>query len=262
MSWGPTEGQQTKFCLCKFMQSKHMFRSGSFHGSRAALRFFRVDSSLLRILGGSSILSANGLVPDAKTVKFRKAPTSWPTQAMDQIAGATNTSLHHLPDELLRRIFLLAHQNQIVVIILDHHSTNTPQRMVTYSLPPCLSVYLHVSKRIAGLAKHVPNRLLRIHSTRVLQTPDKTVRLLRTIRCPVQIMDFSEALQGADWSATVDFLSHFPYPEQVQTLRIIHHTHSRCSGGPVSQCPLLQNLIDIVEQRMLHCNLLVKSERM
>ena len=23
MSWGPTEGQQTKFCLCKFMQSKH-----------------------------------------------------------------------------------------------------------------------------------------------------------------------------------------------------------------------------------------------
>ena len=23
MSWGPTEGQQTKFCVCKFIQSKY-----------------------------------------------------------------------------------------------------------------------------------------------------------------------------------------------------------------------------------------------
>lgn len=179
---------------------------------------------------------------------------------MHQTADRTNTSLIHLPDELLLRILILAHQGQIVAITTDPG--------VTYSLPPCLSTYLQVSKRLAGLAKQVPIRLLHVHSSRRTQMPERTVKLLCSICCPVQIMDFSESLSGvADWSAISVFLSNLPHAEQVQTIRIIcppktsYHLDRHQGDIAISQSWPPQNLINIVKLRMPQCKVQVSSRR-
>lgn len=182
------------------------------------------------------------------------SPEQMPSPTQHQTADRTNTSLSHLPDELLLRILMLAHQGQIVAITADP--------VVTYSLPPCLSTYLQVSKRLARLAKHVPIRLLHVHSVRGPQMPERTVRLLCSIRCPVQIMDFSEALSGdADWTAISVFLSNLPQSEQVQTIRIICITKRDRHEGPITQCRPLQNLINIVKLQMPQCKVQVNPRR-
>ena len=158
------------------------------------------------------------------------------------------TSFSDLPDDVLHRILLMAYRNQIVI------STGC---RVAYSQPPCL----RVSKQVAKVAKLIPIRLLRV----VLGYRDetKTVRLLRSIRCPVQILDFSEVLPGGvgDWTSMLDFVTQCAHPEQVQTVRMIHSSKRGCPRSSNCSCSHLQDIISKVKERMPQCELVVSSYR-
>lgn len=161
-----------------------------------------------------------------------------------------------LPDQIVLRILSLAFQNQIVTFFpKDRFSTG-----VACSLPPCPLT----SKQIARVAKHVPIRLLsvQLEQERSLQI----VRLLHSLRCPIQILDFSDGLpsSGHDWTPMLKFITQCPHPDQVQTVRMIHQRVGQCgcsSKGTVSQCSHLQGIISKVQKRMPQCKVVVSSDR-
>ena len=165
------------------------------------------------------------------------------------------SSIQDLSDDLLRRILTTVYQNQIVTVVY----AGKGQLLAACSLPPCLGV----SKRFARLARPIPIRLLRVQShTDASKGP---VKLLRSIRCPVQIADFSDdpSRGPIDRSCILRFVSRCRYPEQVQTIRIIHDGHYKCyeNVSSVSHCSRLEGISSIVSKRMPQCKLLISSHR-
>ena len=155
-------------------------------------------------------------------------------------------SFSDLPDQIVLRILSLAFQNQIVTFFPKGRSSTG----VACSLPPCPLT----SKQIARVAKHVPIRLLSVQLE--WERSPQIVRLLHSLRCPIQILDFSDGLTSRfiDWTPMLEFITQCPHPDQVQTVRMIHRQQCGCSSkGTVSQCSHLQGIISKVQKRMPQC---------
>lgn len=168
------------------------------------------------------------------------------------LCQARGMSLQHLPDDLLRRILTQAYRNQIVSVFQSEASRGLA---IACSLPPCHLV----SNRIAKFSNAIPIRLLQV--TLSADISQDMTRLLCSIRCPVQVMDFSDNTPGKriDWTPMLEFVTCCPYPEQVQTVRIIH-SQNRCEK-PGSQCSHLQEIVITIQHRMPQCQLLLSSHR-
>ena len=166
-----------------------------------------------------------------------------------------SSSIQDLPDDLLRRILTTVYQHQIVTVVYEGKG----RLLAACSLPPCLGV----SKRFERLARHIPIRLLRVRSHTDASTGP--AKLLRSIHCPVQIADFSDYPSGGpvDQTSMLQFVSHCPYPEQVQTIRIIHNGHHQCHEDikPVNHCSHLEDITSTVSLRMPQCKLVISSCR-
>lgn len=159
-------------------------------------------------------------------------------------------SLLSLPDDLLRHVLAQAYHSQIVAVVHDLH-----RPAIACSLLPCHPV----SQRMTTVANQTPIRLLEVELAGEFSR--KITRYLRSIRCPVQAIDFSDEFcrsLAVDWNPALEFVSHCPYPEQVQTINMTHRCWNKyCT--PVSDCRHLQDMITTVNCRMPECKLSISK---
>ena len=151
------------------------------------------------------------------------------------------TTLEHLPDVLLERIFTLACAQQLVA--LDRFK-------VARGFPPLLLL----SKRVDKIVQQVPIKHVHvlIDTCRGHQSC-KTLfatNVLLSIRSPVQFLAFTGGTAlSSDWSPVLSYVKSCAYPNQVLKLRVRHR--NACNSidpAPVSGVLVPERPIDAMRR--------------